>query len=46
METLPVEGGSVTSLPFLGEHADLNVRTKNAFLLELKGRTDYVCRGF
>lgn len=38
METLPVEGGSVTSLPFLGEHADLNVRTKNAFLLELKGR--------
>jgi len=28
--------GSITGLPFLGEHADLNVRTKLGWLLELK----------
>jgi L-ascorbate metabolism protein UlaG (beta-lactamase superfamily) len=38
METIEVEGGSVTGLPFLGEHADLNIRTKLAYLIELQGR--------
>jgi hypothetical protein len=39
MEALPVEGGEITGLPFLGEHADLNIRTKLAHLVRLKGRT-------
>jgi len=28
LETITVEGGSITGLPFLGEHADLNIRSK------------------
>jgi L-ascorbate metabolism protein UlaG (beta-lactamase superfamily) len=38
-ETIPLDGGGVTGLPFLGEHADLNVRTKIAYLINLQGRT-------
>src|SRR5439155_20965184 len=25
---IPIENGSITGIPFLGEHADLNIRTK------------------
>jgi L-ascorbate metabolism protein UlaG (beta-lactamase superfamily) len=39
METLNIEGGSVTALPFLGEHADLNIRTKAAHLIRLADRS-------
>jgi L-ascorbate metabolism protein UlaG (beta-lactamase superfamily) len=39
METIEVEGGSITGLPFLGEHADLNIRTKIAYLVKLEGNT-------
>jgi L-ascorbate metabolism protein UlaG (beta-lactamase superfamily) len=39
MESLPVAGGEITGLPFLGEHADLNIRTKLAHLVTLQGRT-------
>lgn len=39
METIEIEGGSITGLPFLGEHADLNIRTKIAHLVNLKGRS-------
>ena len=39
METLEVPGGSITGLPFLGEHSDLNVATKLAHLVKLQGRT-------
>jgi L-ascorbate metabolism protein UlaG (beta-lactamase superfamily) len=39
METLEVEGGSILGLPFLGEHADLNIRTKMAFQVNLKGKS-------
>lgn len=38
LERLPVEGGEVIGLPFLGEHGDLNVRTKLAHLVRLDGR--------
>jgi L-ascorbate metabolism protein UlaG (beta-lactamase superfamily) len=37
METLPVAGGSITGLPFFGEHADLNIRSKSAYLVRLAG---------
>jgi len=33
MEELPFEGGSITAVPFFGEHGDLNVLTKAAYLI-------------
>ncbi len=39
MESIEIEGGAVTGLPFLGEHADLNIRTKMAHLITLKGKS-------
>jgi L-ascorbate metabolism protein UlaG (beta-lactamase superfamily) len=39
MEAIEVEGGRFVGLPFLGEHGDLNVRTKIAHLVELKGKS-------
>lgn len=38
METIEVEGGGITSIPFLGEHADLNVRAKTAYQIDLLGK--------
>ncbi len=42
METISIEGGDITGLPFLGEHADLNIRAKIAYLVNLKG-TGILC---
>jgi L-ascorbate metabolism protein UlaG (beta-lactamase superfamily) len=39
METIPMADGKITSLPFLGEHADLNIRAKNAYLIHLGGKS-------
>jgi L-ascorbate metabolism protein UlaG (beta-lactamase superfamily) len=39
METLEIEGGSITGIPFLGEHADCNVTSKLAHLVSLKGKS-------
>lgn len=39
LEEFKVEGGIITGLPFLGEHADLNIRTKIAYLVNLKGKS-------
>jgi len=39
MEVIEVEGGTLTGLPFLGEHADLNIRTKMAHLISLQGKS-------
>jgi L-ascorbate metabolism protein UlaG (beta-lactamase superfamily) len=39
MEAIPVEGGEITGLPFLGEHGDLNVQTKIAYHIRLGGRS-------
>lgn len=38
-ETIEIEGGGITSLPFLGEHGDLNVRSKTAYYVNLRGRS-------
>jgi L-ascorbate metabolism protein UlaG (beta-lactamase superfamily) len=38
METIDIQGGSITALPFLGEHADLNIRTKAAHLVKVNGK--------
>lgn len=39
LERIEVEGGAIHSLPFFGEHADLNVRTKTAYFIELGGKS-------
>ena len=39
LESIEVEGGSIVGLPFLGEHADLNIRTKLAHLIMLNGQS-------
>lgn len=39
MEEIQVEDGLITGLPFLGEHSDLDIRTKLAYLIQLKGRS-------
>ncbi len=33
METITIEQGKIVGLPFLGEHAGLNIRTKTSFLV-------------
>ena len=35
LETIQIEGGEITALPFMGEHSDLNVRTKAAYAVRL-----------
>jgi len=39
IESLEFEAGTITSLPFLGEHGDLNIRAKTAYLVNIKGRS-------
>jgi L-ascorbate metabolism protein UlaG (beta-lactamase superfamily) len=39
LDPLEIDGGAIIGLPFLGEHADLNIRTKMAYLINLKGRS-------
>jgi len=39
METIDIEDGSITGIPFIGEHADLNIKTKIAYLVQLAGKT-------
>jgi L-ascorbate metabolism protein UlaG (beta-lactamase superfamily) len=38
LETIEVEGGGITGVPFFGEHGDVNVRSKIAYFVNLKGR--------
>jgi len=39
MEEILFERGSITAVPFLGEHGDLNVLTKSAYLLRVNDHT-------
>jgi L-ascorbate metabolism protein UlaG (beta-lactamase superfamily) len=39
MEVVPIEGGQITALPFLGEHGDLDIRTKLGYAVTIQGRT-------
>jgi L-ascorbate metabolism protein UlaG (beta-lactamase superfamily) len=41
LEEIPLESGRIISIPFLGEHGDLNVRSKTAWFFELHGKTIY-----
>ncbi len=38
MEKILIPNGSITGIPFLGEHGDLNIQTKKAHLIELFGK--------
>lgn len=37
LESIAVNGGEIIGLPFFGEHADLNIQSKIAYFLNLKG---------
>ncbi|MBC7541745.1 MAG: MBL fold metallo-hydrolase, partial [Candidatus Sericytochromatia bacterium] len=39
MEAVPVAGGQITALPFLGEHADLPISCKVGYGVQLLGKT-------
>jgi L-ascorbate metabolism protein UlaG (beta-lactamase superfamily) len=39
MESVELENGSITALPFLGEHSDLNIRCKAAHLVRIGNRS-------
>ncbi|WP_340679275.1 MBL fold metallo-hydrolase [Paraglaciecola sp.] len=38
LESYALADGHVLALPFLGEHADVNIRSKTAWLLDIKGQ--------
>ena len=38
LETIEIEDGGIMGVPFFGEHGDMNVRSKIAYLINLKGR--------
>ena len=42
LESIDIPGGSVTGVPFFGEHGDLNIRSKIAHLITLNG-TKILC---
>ncbi|MEM8722528.1 MAG: thioester reductase domain-containing protein [Cyanobacteria bacterium P01_G01_bin.39] len=39
LETIEFADGQIVALPFLGEHGDLNISAKAAFLVQLKGKS-------
>jgi L-ascorbate metabolism protein UlaG (beta-lactamase superfamily) len=39
MESIQLEHGDVMALPFIGEHADLDIPTKSAYLVRITGRS-------
>jgi L-ascorbate metabolism protein UlaG (beta-lactamase superfamily) len=39
LETIEVDGGYILGVPFLGEHGDLNIRSKTAYLVRLENRS-------
>lgn len=41
VEEIPVPSGRIVSIPFLGEHGDLNIRSKSAWFFELHGKKIY-----
>ena len=39
LDQIPLPGGTLTALPFLGEHTDLDIQSKIGYFLELNGKT-------
>lgn len=38
MDTISLEDGQILTLPFLGEHSDLNIQSKLSYCIQLKGK--------
>jgi L-ascorbate metabolism protein UlaG (beta-lactamase superfamily) len=38
LDTVEIPGGSITAIPFLGEHGDLHITCKTAYLIQLGGK--------
>ena len=38
IEDIGIPDGNISTIPFLGEHSDLNIQTKTAYLINLKGK--------
>ncbi len=38
MEEVAIPNGKIMSIPFLGEHGDLNIRSKTAWFIDLEGK--------
>lgn len=38
LDEIEIPGGKIISIPFLGEHGDLNIRSKTAWLVEVEGK--------
>ena len=39
LESIAIADGQILSLPVLGEHGDLNIGAKNAYLIQVKGKS-------
>jgi L-ascorbate metabolism protein UlaG (beta-lactamase superfamily) len=39
LEAISIPEGQIIGLPFLGEHGDLDIATKNAYLIQLQGKS-------
>jgi len=42
LESVPLIRGCITSMPFMGEHHDLNIKAKAAYLLQMDGKNIYI----
>jgi L-ascorbate metabolism protein UlaG (beta-lactamase superfamily) len=42
LDEITIPGGRIVSVPFLGEHGDLNVRSKTAWQIELQGKKMFI----
>jgi len=41
-DEVPFPGGKVVATPFLGEHADLDIRSKSTYVIEIAGKSVFV----
>ncbi|MFD1535406.1 MBL fold metallo-hydrolase [Nonomuraea guangzhouensis] len=41
-DEVPFPGGKVTATPFLGEHADLDIRAKSTYWVEMAGKSIFI----
>ncbi|MEM6363788.1 MAG: MBL fold metallo-hydrolase [Planctomycetota bacterium] len=39
LQSIPIPGGEIVSMPVYGEHGDLNIATKNAYWIRVLGRS-------
>jgi L-ascorbate metabolism protein UlaG (beta-lactamase superfamily) len=39
LEAIPIPGGDIVAMPFLGEHSDLDIQTKSGYLIRSNGRS-------